>query len=789
MGFKNLPFFPKTSIFKKGTFTAYPQETNTKNNNELAKNMTEDEETPQETSIPTSSLERLLHGYKVNPQITARLREIGIKKFTTIQYFSVIWDLFQGKNLLVCAATSAGKTLIGEMACINAILTKKQRCLYLVPLKALAHEKLESFKAHWTALGVQVEMSTGDMTILDRKAEEEKLKKVHLLITTYERGDSIFRSSPQWFETVGVVVVDEIHNIGEEGRGPRLEGFITRLKTRFPEVQFIYLSATIGNPKELADWTGSTLIQHSHRPVPLEYQMVLAPNRNEKIKELAQDILRNKEATLIFTPTRFEAEQLCNELATFITEKEFLYLIDQRELRAAVGQFRDQIRSRFDQRLFYSIQKGVAFHHAGLSSEMRTFVENLFRQGLIKIIACTPTLSSGVNLPARFVIVKDVGLTRDYLQVNPNMFHQMCGRAGRPGYDDRGKAIILASCKGELADIQVIYFQPRTLIPKYANVESKLLTNLLEQYLIWVAESPNGIKDYNLEEKLRRSFWFESTRQRQPDLNIDYLVKLGSYSIESFLLRYSSPQTVREARSIPDANVQIRQRDPHKLEAIITDRFALKTYYSRDHPDCACGKFDYRNLHKAKLCRHLVKLAQVIYRENPSYAKDIILASLHEEQIVDKLLRFGMIKIQNDRLRVTPFGMQTFLLYLTPETAHWLRLELPRIASQDQLLTTVMYVYDRERKYRAKAELQEVLKRIVREENPDLSYVLQKIGDDFKIYPGDMQEFIESIRWILYCVSTLAALEGVTSVKDLADQVLNRIIPSHTPPIPPARSG
>jgi replicative superfamily II helicase len=756
--------------------------------------MDENSNSPTEGDVPVSALEQLLQDYNVNPQLTARLRQIGIKRFTTVQYFSILWDLFQGKNLLVCAATSAGKTLIGELACVNTILTQKKRCLYLVPLKALAQEKLESFKAHWTALGVQVEMSTGDMSILDRAVEEEKLKKVHLLITTYERGDSIFRSNRQWFETVGVVVVDEIHNLAEEGRGPRLEGFITRLKLHCPDTQQIFLSATIGNPRELADWLGCTLIQHGHRPVPLEYEIAIAPNRTDYIKELVQAALQKKESVLVFTPTRYEAEQLCQEISTFIKEKELLYLLELRELKAAVGQFHDQVRSRFDQRLFYSIQNGIAFHHAGISADMRHFVEHLFRQGLVKVITCTPTLSSGVNLPARFVVLKDVGLTRNYLQLNPNTLHQMCGRAGRPGYDDRGKAVILADCVGERNDIQLIYFKPKTLNPKYADVESKLLDNLLEQYLVWIAEAEGRgvIKEYDLEAMLTKTFWYQHTRQHQPDLNIDYLIRVGHYSIENFLLRYSTAQTIQEARAIPDAQVQIRQRDPHKLEAIINDRMLLKVYFSRDHPDCACGKFDYRNLHKAKLCRHLVKLAQVIYRENPSYAKDIILTSLHEEQIIDKLLRFGMIQIHNNRLKATPYGMRTFLLYLTPQTAHWLRGELPRITNQERLLLSLMYLYERERKNRTKPEFQEVLKRLLREDSPDLHYQLQKIGDDLKIYPGDAEEFIEAIRWLLYCMSTLAALEGTTLAKDLADQALTRLIPAElranlaqTPPPPP----
>ena len=91
-------------------------------------------------------------------------------------------------------------------------------------------------------------------------------------------------------------------------------------------------------------------------------------------------------------------------------------------------------------------------------------------------------------------------------------------------------------------------------------------------------------------------------------------------------------------------------------------------------------------------------------------------------------------------------------------------------------------------KFRAKAELAEVLKRLLKEEQPDLSYTLQKIGDDLKIYPGDMEEFVESVRWILHAIVVLSELEGVNSVKDLADQVLTRLLPSEPrPTIPPAR--
>ena len=726
-----------------------------------------------------SAVERVLQNYDVDPRIYPVLQQMGVLRWTAPQYLSIIYGLFERKSLLVCAATSAGKTLIGEIACINTILTKKKRCLYLAPLKSLASEKFRNFQKRWGTLGVKVEISTGDMNIFDRKAEEEKLKTTDLLITTYERADSILRSNTEWFGTVGVVVVDEVHNVGSSSRGARLEGVLIRLREYFPSIQFIYLSATVGNPEELAEWLDAEFVNHEHRPVPLEYKIVQHSSRNNKIKEIVRETLQQRGSVLVFTPTRYEAEELCGILSQYFKDKELLYLVKGRELRAVVNQLHDEIGTRFDRRLFFSIPRGVAFHHAGLSKTMRGFVEEQFRQGLIRVITSTPTLSSGVNLPAKVVVIKDVCLTRTYLQIKTNRLHQMCGRAGRPGYDDKGTAIILAQQEGEKSDIEIIYFESHSLHPKYAPVESQFMnqSNLLEQYLVWIAETPGGIREADLEYLTFKTFWYAFTRKRQPDATIQHLTTIGHYSLENLLIRHSTPHILQNARSIPDSAVKIRQMSRHKLEGIIYDRFHIKCSFSRDHPDCGCGGFNSRNARHAPVCRHLVKLAQVSYKRNPAYVKDMLLAAFHEEQLVDKLLKDKMIKILNTRLQVTDFGKQTVLLYLKPETAAWIRSHLPKIRTKEQFYYDLLYAFKMERRFRVKANHQEILEQLFDEDYVDLDYHIDTIINEYRIHPGDMEEFIETLRWMIHCFHTLAELDGMRTVLNFTQHAIDKLFP------------
>ncbi len=191
------------------------------------------------------------------------LDKCNITELRPCQKKAIKNGLLDGKNLLVCTPTASGKTLIAEMCGIKSILESKGKCIYIVPLKSLALEKYKDFKKRYSHL-CNIALSIGD---LDKK--ETHLANYDLIICTSEKLDSLIRHHAHWLKHVGVVVIDEIHLLNDIGRGPTLEILITILRRLLANVQIIGLSATIGNPKELANWLDAKLIIDKWRPVEL----------------------------------------------------------------------------------------------------------------------------------------------------------------------------------------------------------------------------------------------------------------------------------------------------------------------------------------------------------------------------------------------------------------------------------------------------------------------------------------------------------------------------------------
>lgn len=171
--------------------------------------------------------------------------------------------LFKGKNLLVCTPTASGKTLIAEFAALKSIIEHGGKAVYIVPLRALANEKYKDFSKRYGDL-IKIALSIGDMDSAD-----SHLMNYDLIITTSEKLDSLTRHHTPWLRFIKVVIVDEIHLMNDPGRGPTLEILLTVLRELLPDVQLIGLSATIGNPKELADWLDAELVLDKWRPVKL----------------------------------------------------------------------------------------------------------------------------------------------------------------------------------------------------------------------------------------------------------------------------------------------------------------------------------------------------------------------------------------------------------------------------------------------------------------------------------------------------------------------------------------
>lgn len=204
----------------------------------------------------------------MHPLIPDKLKEIlvkeGITAFRPAQEKALKAGLLENKSLLICTPTASGKTLIAEMAAMKHILEGKGKAIYIVPLIALANEKYKEFKRKYGHL-CKIAISIGDLDSAD-----QHLVEYDFVICTAEKLDSLIRHHSPWLSYVSLVAIDEIHLLNDVERGPTLEILITVLKQVLKNVQLIGLSATIGNPEELAEWLNSTLVEDNWRPVPLK---------------------------------------------------------------------------------------------------------------------------------------------------------------------------------------------------------------------------------------------------------------------------------------------------------------------------------------------------------------------------------------------------------------------------------------------------------------------------------------------------------------------------------------
>ncbi|MFW9989723.1 MAG: DEAD/DEAH box helicase, partial [Candidatus Odinarchaeota archaeon] len=440
------------------------------------------------------------------------LFEGKIFQLRQIQKEAISKGLFFRKSFLVCAPSGSGKTLIGEVCAIHNVFQEFGKSIYLVPYKALATEKYFHFKKNYERFGLKIELSIGDYDV-----DDSKLQKADIIITTYEKMDSILRNfyDKDWIFEISTIIIDEIHIIGESDRGPRLESLIVRLNEFLYNPQIIGLSATIANPEFFNSWLTSlgnktTLIKSNKRPVPLHYKVEITQNKDSTIKRILKNTLEKNGQVLIFLNKRKGAQQSAEKIKHIV--KSFL---EENELNIckALEKRLSSIRGGHKD-LRNVIKSGVAFHHAGLLPKERKIIEDNFKKRIIKVICCTTTLSAGVNTPARLVILKDFKkyITSGHNIKNFSGFYengdgfsyfkpfsgnevfQILGRAGRPGLDSVGYGIILTKNIDEKMWVEDHFFQNQplhnSLVPQYNNLTSGLnkVNTLKEQVLLRIYE-------------------------------------------------------------------------------------------------------------------------------------------------------------------------------------------------------------------------------------------------------------------------------------------------------------
>ena len=429
----------------------------------------------------------------------------GYEELFEPQERSVKAGLFdEKKNFLITIPTASGKTLIAMLAILSHLSKHKTKVVYLTPLRALASEKFEEFKKlEKLSLGrkVKVALSTGDS-----KERKEKLEDADIIFLTNESMDANMAFQQDWIYDIGLVVSDEIHLIGDETRGPTLEIVLTRLRSGFigkNPPRIIGLSATISNSNELADWLECELVESKFRRVPLseavysrhvitnqdreETEGNLTKNRQESRHQkdwigLGLDTVDNGDQCLIFAMTRKNAvgwaKEAGRDVVKMLTENE---RIELEKISKTILPKDSYDNTKLITELAQAVKNGTAFHHAGLDQRCRTIIENEFKNHHIKLLTATPTLAAGVNLPARRVVIPSVmRYTNSGLEkISVLEYKQMCGRAGRPQFDNMGESIIIA--KGYPDEILEYYIdgEPEPLESKTLDEDSSLRINLL----------------------------------------------------------------------------------------------------------------------------------------------------------------------------------------------------------------------------------------------------------------------------------------------------------------------
>ena len=418
----------------------------------------------------------------------------GIRELYPPQEAALRSGITEGRSLVLASPTASGKTLVAELLMLHVALVRGGRSIYLVPLRALAGEKFQSFRDLFSPLGLKVGISTGDFDRTD-----PDLASHDVLILTNERADSIMRQRPGWFfRGLELAVVDEVHLLGDPYRGPTLEVLLSALRRERPGLQLLALSATIGNPGEIAAWLGAEAVVSDFRPVPLRKGIfwegvLLFPGedprplelegRLEPVVALTLDCVREGGQVLVFVSTRRAAQAAARKLSRHVGDR--LSDPERKALLELAAEIQGEIEGKtsLSVELAKYVAKGVAFHHAGLPSAHRRLVEGAFRERLLKVLCTTTTLAAGVNLPARRVVIRDV---RRYdppygsSYIPALEYHQMAGRAGRPGLDPYGEAILIARDEDEIGELLSRYvLAPPEEIRSQLAQEGALLFHLL----------------------------------------------------------------------------------------------------------------------------------------------------------------------------------------------------------------------------------------------------------------------------------------------------------------------
>ncbi|KAM3935772.1 DNA polymerase theta [Leptodactylus fuscus] len=449
-----------------------------------------------------------------------------------------------GKNLVYSAPTSAGKTLVAELLILKRVLETRKKAIFILPFVSVAKEKTFYLQNLFQEVGVRVGGYMGS------SAPAGGFTSLDVAVCTIEKANGLVNRliEENRIDLLGMMVVDELHMLGDSHRGYLLELLLTKIqyvtqKTAAKkkdssasrhEVQIVGMSATLPNLSLLASWLSAELYHTDFRPVPLKeqvkisktfYDSSMTPVRefepllhvkgdDDHIVSLCYETVQGGHSILIFCPSKNWCEKLADTIA-----REFYNLYQRAMQEAADGRLdpsvapvvldKDGIQdvmgqlkrcpAGLDSILGRTVPWGVAFHHAGLTFDERDVIEGAFRQGIVRVLAATSTLSSGVNLPARRVIIRTPLFNGRLLDILT--YKQMAGRAGRKGVDTEGESILVCKAVERSKGISLLQgslkpVQSCLLQKEGAGVTGSMIRAILEIIVGGVADTPSDVQIY-----------------------------------------------------------------------------------------------------------------------------------------------------------------------------------------------------------------------------------------------------------------------------------------------------
>lgn len=456
-------------------------------------------------------------GPEFDAWLQQRLAAQGITTLTSIQQIAIENGVCGGQSLVICAPTSSGKTLVGELALLAAIRGGR-RVLYLVSLKALADQKFGEFSSRYGPEGrdplARVAISTGDRD--DGDADPQ------VLIATYEKSIALVLSGAiNLAETV--IIADELQILGEDKRGPEIEILCALLRQRGVR-QFVSLTATVANGADIAGWLDCKLIESQHRDIELVQEIwsngkifslrfghedgnahtadqALPTNTLDAVSYLLQ---QNRGPVLVFTETRRDAADLaaqyaarCNKTADGFTFAEELSLFSE--------------ATEFSEKLKNSAESKVAFHTADLTQSERTVVEQGLIDGTFNVCFATPTLAAGVNFPFQTVLFDRI--QRRYIPpplLPVGQFRNMSGRAGRLGMHDRGYAVLIPRDRIEAQHANTL------VLPHNEKLDSRLVSLSVRKIVMSLIASGSARNVVQVKAFLEHTLYWYQIRDRNP---------------------------------------------------------------------------------------------------------------------------------------------------------------------------------------------------------------------------------------------------------------------------------